>query len=625
LLGNLLNKKTYEFGEFQLDLDGKRLLRHGQTVSLQPKVFDLLVFFVENHDALVTHDDLMNAVWKDTFVEESNLRFCIHALRKALGKNADGKDFVETVPKRGYRFTAEVREKSAENIPEKITAEDISGKPTSPENLKKPPSSKRYWLIGIAVFSIICLLVLAFAWQESNLQANKKPAAIKQLAVLPFEALINIDGDFQTGLAEEMILNLSKLKSLKVLPVASVRQFAGQNFDAVTLGKELQTDLVLSGSYRSDDAGVRVTLYLQQVENGEILWTETFTVKRKTNSELEQAIALRTARLFSLKFASTEDETLAANASLPPEAVQNYVAGRKIWKARELGRHEEMIKYFEKTTELAPGWSPGFSGLAEALLNDDSYLTGWEPIEQATRRALELDAANANAHAAQAQIYFFKYWDWENAEKSFKKALELNPQYAPAHNQYGVFLGIQRRFVEAENELQKALEAEPFSPFYYASLCELYYFDHRFDDALTSCYYAQNLEPDFWRTRKNLFQIYVQKKMYAEISELVLGKLSKAEKSAHPMTRALAANDLRPFWQNMIDESLSSKNSARNSFSLAASYSQLGEKEKALTYLEMAFEQHDDYFPTVNADPAFDLLRKEPRFVELMSKIGLRK
>ena len=620
-----MNKKTYEFGEFRLDLDGKRVLRYGQTVSLQPKVFDMLVFFVENHGALVTRDALMNAVWKDTFVEESNLRFCLHALRKALGKNADGKDFVETIPKRGYRFTAEVSETSSESNPEKTAGNNISDEKTSPPLATKPPAANRRWLIGISTFSIICLLVLAFAWQKSDVRSSEDLPENNALAVLPFLSINEDRDNLQTGLTDALITNLSKIKNLKVLPLASVQKYVGENFDALTAGRELRAEQVLEGSYRFDGENVRVTVNLLRVSSGETLWTETLTAKRKSNLELEQAIALRTSRLFSLKFAQTEDETLAAGKNLQPEAVRNYLAGRKIWQTRELRRHEEMIKHFEKTIELAPDWSPGFSGLAEALLNDDTYSTGWEKIEQATRRALALDGANAHAHTAQAQIYFLKYWDWENAEKSFKKAFQLNPNYAHAHNQYGVFLSIQRRFVEAETELKKAIEAAPFSPFYYASLCELYYFDRRFEEALTACYYAQNLEPDFWRARKNLFQIYVQKKMYAEMSEMVLGKLSEAEKSAHPLTASIAANDLRPFWQNLINESLGSKNSARNSFSLANFYAQLGEKEKALTYLEMAFGQHDDYFPVVNADPAFDSIRKEPRFSELMARIGLRK
>ena len=619
-----MNKKTYEFGEFRLDLDGKRLLRNGQTVSLQPKVFDMLVFFVRHHDALVSRDDLMKAVWKDTFVEESNLRFCLHALRKALGKTADGKDFVETIPKRGYRFTAEVIE-AAENI-----SESISEKIVQADFAEKPPVAngtrpvKRYWLAGIAAVSIIFLLALAIAWRKGEVPPVSNSPEINSLAVLPFLPINENEDDLQTGLTDALITNLSKIKNLRVLPLAAVQKYSGQNFDALAAGRALRAERILEGSYRIDGENVRVTVNLLRVANGETLWTETFTAKRKGNLELEQAIALRTARLFSLKFAPPVDEAMLKSQNLSPEAAQNYAAGRRIWQTRELGRHKEMVKYFEKTIALAPDWSPGFSGLAEALLNDDNYLTGWEKIEQATRRAVELDGANPGAHAAQAQIYFFKYWDWENAEKSFKKALELDPHYANAHNQYGVFLGVQRRFVEAEAEFKKAIEAEPFSPFNYASLCELYYFDRRYGEALTECYRAQNLEPDFWRTRKNLFQIYTQKKMFPEMSEMVFGNLSEAEKAAHPLTEAIAANDLRPFWQNLIKESLGSKNRARNHLSLANFYAQIGENEKALSNLERAFAQHDDYLPTVNANPAFDPIRNEKRFVELMSKMRLR-
>lgn len=404
-----MNKKTYEFGEFRLDLDGKRLLRLGQRVSLQPKVFDMLVFFVEKHGELVSRVDLMNTVWKDTFVEESNLRFCIHALRKALGKNADGKDFVETIPKRGYRFTAEVSETSPESIPEKTGANNISGKTTPPEVVEKSRFVKRRRLIGISIFSIICLIVLAVAWQRGSFQSPKKIPENNTLAVLPFSPINENEGNLQTGLADALITNLSKVKDLKVLPLASVQKYTGQSFDTLAVGRELQAERILEGSYRFDGENVRVTVNLLRVSDGTALWTETFTAQRKSNLELEQAIALRASRLFSLKFAQTDDEAFLADKNLNPEAVRNYLAGRKIRQSRELGRHEEMIKHFEKAIELAPDWSHAFSGLAEALLNDDSYLTGWEKIEKSTRKAIELDAANANAHAAQAQIYFFKY------------------------------------------------------------------------------------------------------------------------------------------------------------------------------------------------------------------------
>lgn len=615
-----MNKNTYEFGGFRLDLEQKRLQRNGQTVALQPKVFNMLVFFVEKRGELVSRDELMQAVWKDTFVEETNLRFCIHALRKALGKNADGKDYIETVPTHGYRFTAEADEKSSEIVGELLEES------APPKIIQKTQSAKRNWLIGISAFSVFCLLILAFAWQGTNIESPKNTPGINTLAVLPFASVgesAETDAALQTGLADAMINTLSKIKQLKVLPLASIRKFTGQNFDALAVGRELKTDMVLEGSYRFDGENVRVTANLLRVSDGAVLWTETLTSKKSNNLELENFISLRTARLLSLKFAQSEDEKSLAGTSLNTEAVQNYLSGRKIWQSRERERRDEMIRYFKKAIELEPNWSPGFSGLAGALLSEDSLLTDWKTVEQAARKALELDERDAQAHTALAQIYHRKYWDWENAEKSFKKAIEINPNYAPAHHEYSIFLGIRRRFVEAKEELEKAIGIEPFSPFYYASLCELNYFDRQYEEALAQCRYAENLEADFWHTRKQLFWIYAQKKMYPEISEMILGKLSTEEKAKHPLTGALQKNDFRLFWQILIDERLKTKRNISQSLALATFYMQIDEKEKALSSLEQSLEKREYFLPTINADPIFDSIRSEKRFIDIIQKIGL--
>jgi len=616
-----MNKKTYAFGDFLLDLEQKRLLRQSQSVALQPKVFNLLVFLVERRGELVSRDELMQAVWADTFVEETNLRFCIHALRKALG---DG--YVETVPKRGYRFIAEVSENQPAIFPAQISEDQISAETESPEIAQKNPFAKRYRLVGASVFSAVCLLILAFVWQKNSVQAPRNSSGIDSLTVLPFTQIGDREIDLQAGLADAMITNLSKIKQLKITPVGAVQKFTGQDFDALTVGRELKTDAVLEGSYLVEGEDARVTARLLRVSNGETLWTETFTAQKLSNLKLENLISLRTARLLSLKFAETEDEKSLAGTNVNAEAVQNYLAGRRIWQSRELKRREEMIRLFERAIELAPDWSLAFSGLAEAALNEDTFSTDWKTAEQSARQALALDGANAQAHTALAQIYHRKYWDWENAEKSFQKAFAANPDYAHAHHEYGIFLTIRRRFVEAEAEMKKAVEAEPFSPFYFASLCELYSFDRRFDEALKQCDYAQNIEPDFWRTRKQLFWIYAQKQMYAEMSAMILGKMSEAEKANHALTRALAADDLRSFWQSLIDERLSSpKSGVSNSLAISTFYLQIGEKEKALSYLEKALDERDMFLPTANADSVFDSLRHEKRFIDVMRKIGLQK
>ncbi len=611
----------YEFGDFQLNLEQKSLQRNGRTVPIQPKVFDMLVVLAEKQGEIVSRDDLMKAVWRDTFVEESNLRFCIHTLRKTLGKNANGKGYVETIPKRGYRFTSDVSEKSAEIIPETKILEEIP----LPKIIEKPQTAKRNWLISVTFFLLIGLSILAFAWQRSGVQSPKSVFGINTLAVLPFASANENKTEFQINLADAMISELSKVRSaqLKVLPLAAVRKFAGQNSDALKVGKELDADACLSGTYRVDGAKIHVSLSLWRVSDGENMWTENLTLDRSANLNLESAISLRTARLLSLKIADAEDEKSLANQKLNAEAVQNYLSARRIWRRGELFRRNEMVGLFEKAIAAEPNWALAFAGYAEALVAADQYFVKWEHAAQIAGKAIELDKSLAAPHAILGEIYQWRDWNWEAAESEFKQAIALEPDYAPAHFRYSKFLQLQRRFGETKAELQKAAEIEPFSPTYQMAFSELYLSNRKFDKALAACKYVEQIEPDFWLNRKVLYQIYVEKKMYAELGEMVLGKLSPAEKAAHPLSKASIENDLRPYFQYLLNEP--AKGGQENLVPKAAVYLQLGETEKVLENLENALAKRDQNLPIVNADSRFDAIRSEKRFEEIMRKIGLQK
>ena len=615
-----MNKKTYEFDGFLLDLAEKRLLRNDQEVSLQPKVFDVLVVFAERQGELVSRDELMDAVWADTFVEEANLRICVHALRKALGKNADGVDYIQTIPKRGYRFTAQTSEKLSQTI----SKDEISKEIIASKIIEKPSPARRRLLIGISIVSLICFLTFVFAWQKRNPQSPKNALGFNQLAVLPFESVNANESDLRTGLADAMITNLSKIKSLKVLPFAAVRRFTGQNFDALTVGKELQTDAVLAGSYVFEGENVRVTTNLLSVTDGATLWTETFTAQKSSNLQIENSIALRTARLLSLKIAEAEDEQSLANQNLNAEAVQNYLSARKIWRTSELFRRQEMTGLFEKTTAIEPNWARAQSGFAEALMTSDQLSDEWGKVEQTANRTIELDKSLAAPHAVLGVIFYIRDWNWKTAESEFKQAIALNPNYAWSYYKYSQLLRRQRRFAEAELQLNKAVEIEPFSPLFYSSFCELYLFDRKFEKALSSCSYAKQIEPEFWFVPKLQYWIYIENKMYAELGQMVLGKLSPTEKASHPLTKALAENNLRPFWQYLIDAPSKNGNADNRLVTKAMLYLQIGEKNKALDFLEMALERHAENLLTVNADSMFDSIRTEKRFVEIIRKIGLK-
>lgn len=615
-----MNKKTYEFGDFLLDLGRKQLKRDGQNIALQPKVFDVLAVLIERHGEIVSLDELMSAVWADTFVEETNLRFCIHALRKVLGEG-----YVETVPKRGYRLMAEVREKSSELIAEDETSRDEVLKNKAPPEIRKIQSAKPIWLAGISIVSIVCLLILAVAWQKNKIEPATNALGLNTIAVLPFVSVGETDAGLQMGLADALITNLSRIEQLKILPIGSIQKYAGQNFDSLKTGRELNADAVLEGSYRFENEDVRVTGRLLRVSDGAMLWTETFTAQRKGNLELENALALRTARLLWLKIAQAEDEQNLVNQNIKSEAVQNYLAARRIGRTGELFRRTEMLGHFEKAIELEPNWTLARVGYGDALLSSDQLLVEWEKAEQTANKLIELDATLAAPHAVLGEIYQWRDWNWEKSEDEFKTALSLDPNHAPTHHKYSEFLRIERRFAEAEEEIKKALELEPFSPIFYASLCEVHYFDRKFDQALNACRYSQQIEPNFWRADKLLFWIYVQKKMYHELGDLALGKLSADEKAKHPLTKAIAENDLRLYWQSSIERDFARYTDSPRPMTLAMTYLQLGEKEKALDYLEQAQEQRFQLLPRMNVDCAFDSVRGEKRFAEIIQKIGLQK
>jgi DNA-binding winged helix-turn-helix (wHTH) protein/TolB-like protein len=618
-----MEKAIYTFGQFELDPGQKRLRCDGESIPLQPKVFDVLVAFAERAGQLVSRDELMEIVWADTFVEESNLRFCIHSLRKTLGKDKEGNDYIETVPTRGYRFLAEITTQNVEDASRK-NGNEAADKVFIPD--QKRSSSRTRWTVAVGALAVLLLATAAFVWLKRAPAQQGNPVGIGTLAVLPFAQVGDqpeLGTSFSAGLADVMSSALAKIRDVKVLPLGEVQKVTGRNLDTLGLGRELGAGAVLEGSYRIDAGQVRITSRLVRVSDGELLWTDSFVADRSTSLKLEDTISLRIARLLSIKFAEGRGETIKNADALDREAVRNYIEGRKIWRLRELNRRDEMIRLFEKAIEFEPGWSLAYSGLAEALLNEDANLFDGDRIETAARKALELDNRNAQAHNAMAQVYRRKHWDWENAEKAFREAISIDPGYAHAHHEYGILLGIERRFVEADREVRTAIELDPFSPFYNASLCELSYYDRRYDDALAQCAYAENLEPDFWRTRKQFFWIYVQKRMYPEMSEMVLSKVPAGERANHLLTKALIRNDLRPFWQDLITARQKLTNDSWRSLALATFYLQIDDKEKALDALEQSAKDRELLLPTANADPIFDPIRRESRFLDIMRKAGL--
>ena len=603
-----MSNKTYEFGEFQLDLSQKHLRKNGEVVPIQPKVFDVLAAFVERNNELITHDELMDEVWGDTFVEETNLRFCIHSLRKILGEH-----FVETIPTRGYRFNGEVREIEIE--PQKTDEFQL---PNSEENLisiTKPFNQK--FLIFASILGLIIILFVGFTWQNW-----RKPNDKMTISVLPFTQ-ISEKSENNLRVTDATIAQLTKLKDFNILPVSSVQKYATQDFDALKVGSELNADAVLQGSFRQENGNVHVTANLLKTTNGETIWSDNFDVKADKDFDLETSIAARLARLFSLKSVEYEDEKLAKTQNINAEALNAYLSARKIWHSRDLGRGKEMTSLLQKAIELEPNWALAHSAKAEASIMDDNGVTVYENGEKEANQALAVDKKQAGALTVLGQVANIRDWKFAEAENYFKPAIEINPTYASAYNEYGNLLAQNKKFTESEKMLKQALKIEPFSPLYNTNLCQTYYYDKKADAALQQCRYAMQLEPNFWLARKQLFWTYAYRKMNKELAEIVLGNLSEAEKSKLPYAKSLAENNPADFWEFTLQErlNLAQKSNISDNLMIAMFSMQLDDKEKAYESLEKALRNKETDFPKTYIDPAFEPLFGESRYIEIGNKL----
>ena len=582
--------KIYEFNEFQLDLSQKTLRKNGEIVGIQPKIFDMLTVFVERNNDLISRDELMKAVWGDTFVEETSLRLGIHTLRKIF----DGK-IIETVPKRGYRFNAEVRE--------------ILPEPSKNEPLNSPTVSKAKFAVPLLILIAIVGLFAFYNWQKQKNSTDKRT-----IAVLPFTK-IGEKSERNLPVTDAVIAQLSKLKDFQILPVNTVQKYAEQEFDAVVVGKELGSDAVLQGSFRQENNLVRVRANLQNLTNGEILWTENFEVKADQNYDLENSIAARLAQLFSLKMVEYDDEKSAKTQKVNSEALNAYLSARKIWRSRDLGRVAEMGLLFQKVVELEPNWADAHSANAESLLMDDFVVTVFDKAEKVANIALEKDEKQYGAMTVLGQVATNRHWDFAKAESFFKKSIELNPTYASTYNEYAKLLLYQKKFAESERVLKKGLEIEPFSPLYNTTLCEIYYYDQKLEAALKQCKLVMQFEPNFWLARKQLFWIYVVKKMNKEVAEMILEKHSDEAKVQLPYYKSLQNGELIEYWKSSISATKS------NSYNDAMIYMQLNDREKVLSILENSQENPKWLAFRIGSDPIFVSLWQDDRFYELVKKL----
>ncbi|HEU4766194.1 MAG TPA: tetratricopeptide repeat protein, partial [Pyrinomonadaceae bacterium] len=536
------DNNCYEFGRFRLKTAERVLLREGEPVPLTPKVFDILLTLVEHGGQVVQKDDLMRRVWPNTFVEEGNLTQNISLLRKALGETPDGVQYIETVPRRGYRFVAETsRTWAGDRIETAGNGHKDSVLPPETVKVAEEPRvasapvavTRRTPLYAIAaglVVAGIIGLVYFKGWGAAG-----EAEVIQSIAVLPFvDESADPDSQYiNDKIAESLINSLSKLPQLRVVPRSVVAGYKGKEIDPRKVGQELNVRAVVTGRMRRHGDIISIQADLIDLQNVAQLWGQHYDHKVSDLLLVQDDISRDIFENLRLKLNVEEKKQL--------EAYRLYLKGRNAWNKRTGDALQQAIEYFNQAIAIDPNYGDAYAGLADCYNMLVVYgrlkpKEGFPKAKEAATRALEINENSAEAHTSMAFIKFRFDWDRTATERGFQTAIKLKPGYAPAHQWYSSYLIAVERFDEAIAEAKRTEELEPLSFVASSHLGWIYYLAGQNDKAIEQCRKILELDPSSFPARRYLGLAYEAKGMYAEaITEFETG----VKLSGSPLMHAL--------------------------------------------------------------------------------------
>jgi TolB-like protein/DNA-binding winged helix-turn-helix (wHTH) protein/Tfp pilus assembly protein PilF len=617
----------YEFGPFRLDPVERKLLRGKDVVALTPKALDTLLLLVRNSGHLLEKDDLIKTLWPNTFVEEGSLSNNIFLLRKALG---DDPAFIETVPRRGYRFVGAVREfpRTASTHPEKLTNADTLGFADAKE--RRP---WRSWAAtAIAAFALLASLEVIWSYRG----AGRRGETIDSVAVLPF---VNASGDpnaeyLSDGITESLINSLSSLPNLKVMSRDSAFCYKGKETDAKTVGHALGVRAIFKGrvAQRGDTLVISAEL-IDARDNGHI-WGQQYSRKSSDIFTLQEEIAKEMTAALRVRLTGEEAKHFTKSYTMNADAYHDYLKGRYWWnKQTEEGFHKG-IEYFQQAITKDPAYALADAGLADSYIGLANYglvsaREGYAKAKEFAEKALELDDTLAEAHVSLASVKTDYEWDWVAGERESQRALELNPAYAPAHEAHAEVLWTTGRMDESIEESKRALELDPLSIEYNNDLGFEFLLSRRYDQAIEQGARTLELDPKYISGYYLRGVAYLKKSMFKEgMSEVekaaaispddvtaltglgygyaMTGRRAEARKVLDRLNQLSKQEYVSPVWRAKI-------------------YAGLRERKKGIEWLEKAYEDRSVVSVAyLKTNPMLDPLRSDPRFADLLRQTNLQ-
>jgi len=612
-----------EFGPFRADLQTGELWANGKRIKLEGQPFQLLALLLEKPGQLVTRDEFQQKLWPaDTFVDfEHSINTAIKRLREVLGDSAESPRFIETLPRRGYRFIYPVNGARA------------------PAEVQVLPMAwwRRRWAAGVLAFTALLAVALAanVGGLRDRIMGRTSLGPITSVAVLPCK---NLTGDpaqefLADGLTDVLTTQLAQVRSLTVPSVTSAMYFKGERKRLSEIARELRVQAMVEPSVQRSRDRLLVNVQLIHAPTDRHLWAKSYEVDPKNVQALLPAIAREILEAMNVQVTLEEKSRLSSSRETTPEANEAYLRGRYHFRKGTDADRAKAHEYFEKAIEKDPNFALAYANLAVLRAHGGFFRAGAGPLEARTQtrqwaqKAVDLDGTLAEPHTALAWIEMMD-WNWMGAEQEFRRAIELNPNYPVARTWYAQFLSYMRRFEESLAQAEIARRLDPVSPDTSVHCAESYLNAGRVDEAIESYQKVLELEPNYYVVHHSLARAYIEKGMHQQAIEelekaMALG--GREPLSLGVLAYAYARAGRRQEALKLVTELLHRSNSEHMPplRPLAIAYSGLGDKDKAFACLETAYQRRSGALFELNSQPLYAALRADPRFSDLARRIGL--
>ncbi len=610
------------FGVFEADPRTGELRKAGRKIAIQEQPFRTLLALLDRPGEVVTREDLRAKVWPaDTFVDfDTGLNKAVRKIREALGDSADSPRFIETLPRRGYRFLAPVEVIGATTAP----APPVEAPPAE----KGAPHRPRRLALPVAAAAVLLAALAGWAWW---VRSDARPA-IRSIAVLPLE---NLSGDpnqqyFADGMTDELITMLAQIHSLRVISRTSVMRFRGVRRPLPDIARELNVDAVIEGSVLQSGGSVRVTAQLLDARQDRHLWAASYERRLTDVVGLQSQVAQAIAEQVKASLTPQEHTSLARRSPVNPDAYQAFLRGRFLWNTRRKEEVGKAIGYFRQAIQLQPDYARAWAGLAGCYMSLGGDMGVVAPgdaapdARAAVAKALQIDSGLADGHLTLANIKLWYDWDWEGAGREYRRALDLSPNDSAAHRNYSHYLLLMRRFDEALAETRRALDLDPLDRLANAHLVWVYLDTHQPDKALAQSAKLLELDPSYKGIYYFVGGAYEEQARWPE----AIAAYRKAEDPQDPgylrgIAHAWAASGNREEAQAALAKLLAlARKRYISPVGLACVYAGLGERDTAFAWLEDAYRRHTPALASIQADPQLDPLRSDPRFQDLLRRVA---